>query len=90
MDFLSTGLWWAFFIPASITFSVYQLARRNRELEMKRLNMWGGWCAWLAVAFVILAFIFSGWKGGVAVLIGVVLVATVVILIVRRIFGGRI
>ena len=89
MDFLSTGLWWAFFIPASITFSVYSLARRNRELEMKRLNMWGGWCGWLTIAFVILAFIFSGWKGGVAVLIGMVPVALVVVLIVRRIFGGE-
>jgi len=89
MDFLSTGLWWAFFIPASITFSVYTLARRNWELGMKRLNMWGSWCGGISLVFIILSFVFSGWKGGVAVLIGMVPVALVVVLIVRRIFGGE-
>lgn len=89
MDFISTGLWWAFFIPASTTFSVYSLARRNRELGVKWLNMWGGLCAWISLVFVILTFVFSGWKGGVAVLIGMVSVALVVVLIVGRIFVKR-
>lgn len=86
MDFLSTGLWWAFFIPASITFSVYTLARRNRELGMKRLNLWGGVCSWICLVLVILTFVFCGWKGGLAVIIGMVLVALVVVMTVRRIF----
>ena len=86
MGFLSTGLWWAFFVPATASFSVYTLARRNSELGMKRLNLWGGLCGWICLVLVILTFIFSGWKGGLAVIIGMVLVSVILVQATRRIF----
>ena len=87
MDFISTGLWWAFFVPAAAAFSVYTLARRNWELGMKRLNVWGSICGAICLVMVILSFVFSGWKGGLAVIIGMVLVSLIVVLATSRIFG---
>ncbi|GEM_PF-6357309 len=89
MDFLSSGLWWGFFVAASISFFVYTLARRNWELQIRWLNFWGGWCAWLSLLFVILTFVFTGWKGGLAVLVGVIPVAVVGILVTRLLLSGR-
>lgn len=89
MGFLYTGLWWAFFIPAALSFSVYTLARRNRELGMRRLNMWGGICSWICLVLVILTFVYSGWKGGLAVIIGATLIALIVVLAIRKIFRAK-
>ncbi len=89
MDFFSSGLWWGLFIGGSVSFFVYTLARRNWELQIRWLNFLGGWCAWLSLLFVILAFVFTGWKGGLAVFIGVIPVAVVGVLAIRLITGGK-
>ena len=84
MGFLSTGLWWVFFIPAALSFSVYTLARRNWELATSRLKTWGMVCGWICLVLVILTFVFCGWKGGLGVIIGATLVALIVVLAIRR------
>lgn len=86
MGFLSTGLWWAFFIPAALSFSVYNLARRNWEIATNSLKTWDMVCAWIAFVLVILTFVFCGWKGGLGLIIGSFLIALIVILAIRRIF----
>jgi hypothetical protein len=47
MGFLSTGLWWAFFVPAALSFTVYTLARRNWQLATSKLKTWGMVCGWI-------------------------------------------
>ena len=89
MGFLSTGLWWAFFVPAALSFGVYTLARRNWELATSRLKTWAMVCGRICFALVILTFVHSGWKGGLGVIIGLTLVALVVILAIRRISRGE-
>jgi hypothetical protein len=86
MGFLVSGLWWGLFIGALVTFSIYTLARRNCGLQIKGLNFWGGWCAWLYLLFIILAFVFTGWKGGLAVLVCIVPIAVIAIFLVRWLF----
>ncbi len=89
MGFLSSGLWWTLFAVTSISFLLYSLARRNWELQIRWLNFVGGWCAWISILLVILTFVFTGWKGGLAVIFGIILVAVVGILAIRLIYGGK-
>ena len=90
MDFFLSGLWWGLFVADSVSFLVYTLARRNWELKIRWLNFWGGWCAWLSLLFLILAFVFTGWKGGLAVLIGGIIIAVVGVLAIRLILRSRV
>jgi hypothetical protein len=86
MGFLSTGLWWALFVPAALSFTVYQIARRNREVLPRKFTEWGMVCSWICLLLVILTFVFCGWKGGLGVIIGATLVALIVVLAIRRRF----
>lgn len=86
MDFLSTPLWWAFFVAASISFAVYQLGRLGEGLWKQQLQTWG---ALFTMVFVVLAFVFSGWKGGIAVVLGMTLSAVVGFQAIMRIFRSR-
>ena len=86
MDFLSSGLWWGLFIGASVSFIAYQLGRVGNGLWKKQLQGFGGL---LAILFLILSFVFTGWKGGLSVLIGMTLVVIVGLLVIRLLIGGK-
>ena len=89
MGFLSTGLWWAFFIPAALSFTVYTVARRNWEVITRKFRTWGRACEWICFVLVILTFVFCGWKGGLGVIIGSSLIALIVVLAIRQIFRAE-
>ena len=85
MGFLSTVLWWALFIPAALSFTVYTVARRNWQLATSGLKTWGMVCGWICLVLVTLAFVFCGWRGGLGVIIAATVVALIVVLAIRRI-----
>ena len=89
MDFFLSGLWWGLFIATSIAFLVYTVARRNWEPQIVWLNTLGGWCALFTIVVLIVAFVLIGWRGGLAIMGGMVLVALAGILITHQIFKGR-
>jgi len=86
MDFFSSGLWWGLFIGGSVSFTAYQLGRTGSGLWKNKLQGFGGL---LTLLFVILAFIFTGWQGGLAVFVGMILVAVVGVLAIRLILRSR-
>ena len=88
MDFFSSGLWWGLFIGASVSstvsFAAYKLGRAGLWQ-----NVLGGFGGLLTLLFGILAFIFTGWQGGLAVFVGVIPVIVVGALAIWLILSGR-
>ena len=86
MDFFLSGLWWGLFVGGSVSFTAYQLGRTGSGLWKNKLQGFGGL---FTLLFVVFSFIFTGWQGGLAVFIGMILVAVVGVLTIRLILRRR-
>ncbi len=80
MEFLTSGIWWALFIPTVISFSAYQLGRTGSGSLKNQLQTIGGL---LTLVLIVLTFVFSGWQGGVATMIGVIPASVIGLIIIR-------
>jgi hypothetical protein len=62
MSFLSTATWWTFFILAALSYFVSSLGHHGRGTKSPQIEAFGSFGL---IVFVIFAFVFSGWKGGI-------------------------
>lgn len=74
MNFLSTGAWWLFFILGALSYFISSFGHHSRGLKSSQIEAIGSFGL---VAFVVLSFIFSGWKGGLAIIIALFLWAVI-------------
>jgi len=74
MVFLLTGIWWMFFILGVLSYFVSSFGHHSRGSRSPLIEAIGGFGL---VVFVILSFIFSGWKGGFGIVIALFLWAVI-------------
>lgn len=70
MEFLSTGNWWLFFVLGILFQFLQFFGHHGRGRQSPRIKVIGfvG-----QINFIILSFIFSGWKGGIAIFVALFL-----------------
>lgn len=83
MEFFSNGTWWALFGGSCVTFGIYTFARRKGSSAPTVLNVIGFLSASAALALVILAFVWLGWIAGLALLVGMVIVVSILAALLR-------
>lgn len=74
MVFLLTGIWWMFFILGALSYCVSSFGHHGRGSRSPQIEAIGGFGL---IVFVILSFIFSGWKGGIGIVIALFLWAVI-------------
>ena len=85
MEFLSSGAWWIAFVLLFISCFIAQLGVTGRGKSPSSLMGWG---FPLIIGTIIAAFIFTGWQGGLAILV-LSLVLSFISFLVIRTFGRR-
>lgn len=70
MGFLSTGIWWVFFVLGALSYFISSFGHHGRGKRSPKIEAIGGFGL---IVFVILAFIFSGWKGSVGIIVALFL-----------------
>ncbi|MBW8042238.1 MAG: hypothetical protein FVQ85_19870 [Planctomycetes bacterium] len=66
MDFLSTTIWWAFLILAALLYFVSSFGHHGRGTISPHIKAFG---IFGMLVCIILTFIFSGWKGGIGIIV---------------------
>ena len=74
MDFIYTGIWWTFLALGVLSYFISGFGNHGRGTLSHRIEAIGGFGL---IVFTILTFIFSGWKGGIGVIIALFLWAIV-------------
>ena len=66
MEFLTLSTWWILFVLGTITLTVYQI---GRNLQINLFLYLGGFPL---LAIWVLAFVLTGWVGGIIVFFGTI------------------
>lgn len=74
MDFLSTEIWWVFFILGALSYFISSFGYHGRGTRSSQIEAIGGLGL---IIFVVLTFIFSGWRGGIGIIVALFLWAVV-------------
>ena len=74
MDFLSTAIWWVFLAIGALSYFISSFGHHGTGAKGPQIEAIGGFGI---VVSVVLTFIFSGWKGGIGVIIALFLWAIV-------------
>jgi len=74
MDFLSTVMWWVFFILAALLYFISSVGHHTRGTKSPQIEAFGSFAM---VVFIILTFVFSGWIGGIGVIVGLFIWAAI-------------
>jgi hypothetical protein len=80
MDFLSTGKWWIFLILASLSYFISSFGHHGRGTISPKIEAIG---SAIMTIFIILTFIFSGWKGGIGIIVALLIWVTIAEQIVK-------
>jgi len=64
MEFLSSGLWWTFFILTGLFLFIYQFGRQGHGTMSPIIMVIGGAAS---LVILILAFVFFWWQGGLGI-----------------------
>lgn len=85
MDFLSNGLWWMFFVLGALSYFISSFGHHGRGTISPQIEAIGGLGL---IVFTVLAFLFSGWRGGIGIILVLflwaILAETVLWLIFRK------
>ena len=74
MDFLSTEIWWVFFILGALSYFISSFGHHGRGTRSPQIESIGGLGL---IIFVVLTFIFSGWRSGIGIIVALFLWAVV-------------
>ncbi|MBN2456576.1 MAG: hypothetical protein JXB29_08610 [Sedimentisphaerales bacterium] len=66
MDFLSTVMWWVFFIIAALFYFISSFGHHTRGTKSPQIEAFGSFGM---VVFIILTFVFLGWKGCIGIIL---------------------
>jgi hypothetical protein len=74
MDFLSTIMWWVFFVLAALSYFISSFGHHSRGLKSPQIEAFGSFGM---VFFIILTIVFSGWKGGIGIIVALFIWAVI-------------
>jgi hypothetical protein len=74
VDFFSTVTWWVFFTLAALLYSISSFGHHSRGAKSPQIKAFGSFGM---VVFIILTFIFSGWKGGMGIIVALFIWAVI-------------
>ena len=84
MEFLSSGTWWVAAVLLLLSCFIAQLGVLGRGKSPSSLIVWG---YSLIIGSIIATFIFTGWQGGLAILVLSLVLSFAAFLIIRRFRG---
>ncbi|MDQ1327560.1 MAG: hypothetical protein QG641_843 [Candidatus Poribacteria bacterium] len=70
MDFLSTGKWWIFLVLSYLSYFISSFGYHGRGRMSQKIEAVG---SGIMTIFIILTFVFSGWKGGVGIIVALLI-----------------
>lgn len=86
MEFLSSASWWISFVLLSISCFIAQLGVSGKGKTPSSLMGWG---FSLIIGTVIAAFIFTGWQGGLTILVLSIVLSFISFLIIQAFVGRK-
>lgn len=89
MSFISSYIWWTFFIMGALSYLVSSFGHHSRGLKSSQIEAAGSVGM---VVFVVLSFIFSGWRSGITIIIAlflwILITEGILWLVFRKILPG--
>ena len=83
MDFLSSPLWWVFFVLTGLFSFVNLLGRYMQGRFSPHIEAYGGILMFIVL---VLSFIFFGWEGGLGIFVSWIIWG-IVFVIIRHVIG---